>query len=120
MKQYQKEELQSRRDFLRSSACATLGVTGLVNALAQMRLMTAAMAAGDGGTGYKALVCLFLAGGNDSHNMLLPMGDPASDEARADYEAARGILTLDRTALHALNVPDGWARARSRCTQPAG
>lgn len=105
MKKYQKEERQSRRDFLRQSACASLGVTGLVNALAQMRLMTAAMAAGDSGTDYKALVCLFLAGGNDSHNMLLPMGDPASDEARANYEAARGILTLDRTTLHALNIP---------------
>lgn len=107
MKQHQKEERQSRRDFLRQSACASLGVTGLVNALAQMRLMTAAMAAGDSGTGYKALVCLFLAGGNDSYNMLVPIGDPASDEARADYESARGILTLERTALHALNIPTG-------------
>ncbi len=105
MKQHQKEDRQSRRDFLRQSACASLGVTGLVNALAQMRLMTAAVAAGDSGTGYKALVCLFLAGGNDSYNMLVPMGDPASDEARADYEATRGILKLDRTTLHALNIP---------------
>ncbi|MFK7910115.1 MAG: DUF1501 domain-containing protein [Akkermansiaceae bacterium] len=105
MKQHQKEERQSRRDFMRQSACASLGVTGLVNALAQMRLMTAAMAAGDSGTDYKALVCLFLAGGNDSHNMLLPMGDPTSDQARADYEAARGILALDRTMLHTLDIP---------------
>lgn len=105
MKKHQKEDQQSRRDFLRQSACASLGVTGLVNALAQMRLMTASMAAGDAGTDYKAIVCLFLAGGNDSHNMLVPMGDPTSDEARSDYEAARGVLALDRTALHALNIP---------------
>ena len=59
MKQHQKEEQQSRRDFMRSAACASLGVTGLVNALAQMRLMTAAMASDGGSSDYKALVCLF-------------------------------------------------------------
>jgi len=105
MKKHQKEELQSRRDFLRQSACASLGVTGLVNALAQMRLITASMAAGDTGGDYKAIVCLFLAGGNDANNMLVPMGDPTSEESRADYEAARGVLALDRTTLHALNIP---------------
>lgn len=106
MRPSDKEALQSRRDFLRQSACASLGVTGLVNALAQMRLMSAAVAAETSApSDYKAIVCLFLAGGNDSHNMLVPMGDPSTDEARADYEAARGILALDRSALHALNTP---------------
>ncbi|MDA7890059.1 DUF1501 domain-containing protein [Akkermansiaceae bacterium] len=107
MKKHQKEDLRSRRDFLRQSTCASLGVTGLVNALAQMRLMTAACAAGNPSPGYKAIVCIFLAGGNDAHNMLVPMGDPTSDEARNDYEAARGSLALDRNTLHALNVPVG-------------
>lgn len=101
MKQHQKEEIQSRRHFLRQSACASLGVTGLVNCLANMRLMTAAMAQGGGG-GYKALVCLFQSGGNDSNNMLVPMGDPGSDQLRADYEAARGILSLPTANLHAI------------------
>lgn len=107
MKQHQKDELRSRRDFLRQSACASLGVTGLVNALAHMRLLTSACAAGDAGSDYKAIVCLFLSGGNDAYNMLVPRGDPASDEARADYEAARGILALDRATLHPLNIPTG-------------
>ncbi|NWK57611.1 DUF1501 domain-containing protein [Verrucomicrobiaceae bacterium N1E253] len=98
--------MQSRRDFLRQSACASLGVTGLVNMLAHMRLMTAAMAQGSSPAGgYKALVCVFLNGGNDSNNMLLPIGDPASDELRSDYETARGVLALDRTNCHALNIP---------------
>lgn len=106
MKQHQKEDIQSRRDFLRQSACASLGVTGLVNMLAHMRLMTAAMAQGSApASGYKALVCVFLNGGNDSNNMLLPIGDPTSDELRADYEAARGVLALDPTLCHELNVP---------------
>ncbi|MFC4991345.1 DUF1501 domain-containing protein [Rubritalea tangerina] len=108
MRPSDKEAQQSRRHFLRQSACASLGVTGLVNALAQVRLMTAAIAAEASSTpssDYKALVCLFLAGGNDSYNMLVPIGDPSSDEARADYEAARGILALDRNLAHPLNTP---------------
>lgn len=106
MRSSDKQARQSRRDFLRQSACASLGVTGLVNVLAQMRLMSAAVAAEAplAATDYKAIVCVFLAGGNDSHNMLVPMGDPTSDEARADYEAARGILALDRATLHALTA----------------
>lgn len=93
MKQHQKDELRSRRDFLRQSTCASLGVTGLVNVLANLRLITAASAQGTQ-PGYKALVCLFLSGGNDSNNMLVPLGDASTSELRADYEAARGALAL--------------------------
>jgi uncharacterized protein (DUF1501 family) len=105
MKKHQKEDRRSRRDFLRQSACASLGVTGLVNALAQMRLMTAAMAQSPSGSGYKALVCLFLNGGHDSNNLLVPAGDPASDSLRADYELGRGVLALSRASLATLNLP---------------
>ena len=105
MKKHQKEDLRTRRDFLRQSACASLGVTGLVNALAQMRLMTAAMAQAPGNGSYKALVCLFLNGGHDSNNLLVPSGDPTSDGLRADYQTGRGVLALDRTTLAPLNVP---------------
>ncbi|WAC21177.1 DUF1501 domain-containing protein [Luteolibacter sp. SL250] len=105
MKKHQKEDLASRRDFIRQTACASLGVTGLVNALAQMRLMTAAMAQTPPDGSYKALVCLFLNGGHDSNNFLVPAGDPAEDGIRADYETGRGVLKLDRTTLRTLNVP---------------
>ena len=77
MKQHQKEDLKTRRDFIRQTSCAALGVTGLVNALAHLRLMTAAMAQGGTDGGYKALVFLFLNGGNDSNNMIVPAGDKA-------------------------------------------
>src|ERR1700744_5217029 len=58
----------SRRDFIRASCCtaAALGVAsnfsrfGLVSALAQSP------------SDYKALVCIFLFGGNDSNNLLIP------------------------------------------------
>lgn len=105
MKKHQKEDLTGRRDFLRQTACASLGVTGLVNALAQMRLMTAAMAQGPADPGYKAIVCLFLNGGHDANNLLVPAGDPASDGLRADYEAGRGVLALPTAGLRPLVIP---------------
>jgi uncharacterized protein (DUF1501 family) len=100
-----RDHRRSRRDFLRQSACASLGVTSLVNALAQMRLMTAAMAQGET-HGYKALVCLFLNGGHDSNNLLIPIGDPAADGLRADYQSGRGVLAIDRGTAIPLVVPD--------------
>ncbi len=54
---------------------------------------------------YRALVCVFLAGGNDSFNML----SPVSEDAYADYAEARGSIALpssDFTALSAV-LPDG-------------
>jgi uncharacterized protein (DUF1501 family) len=107
VKKHQKEGLRSRRDFLRQSACASLGVTSLVNMLAQLRLMTAAMAQGGPDPGYKALVCLFLNGGNDSNNLFVPAGDPATDEVRADYETGRGLLGIPSGQLHAVTVQPG-------------
>lgn len=94
-----------RRDFLRQAACASLGVTGLVNTLALTRLMTAAMAQDGGGTGYKALICLFLNGGHDSNNLLIPF----SGEPRTDYETGRGILALPTSGLHRI-YPDNETR----------
>ena len=47
------------------------------------------------GDDYKALVCLFLAGGNDSYNMLVPRG-PAE---YAEYAAIRGDLALSQQSL---------------------
>jgi uncharacterized protein (DUF1501 family) len=50
---------------------------------------------------YKALVCVFLFGGNDANNLLLP-----GDDARfAQYRAARGNLALPRDRLLPLNTP---------------
>lgn len=105
MKKHQKEDIRNRRDFIRQSACASLGVTGLVNMLAQMRLMTAAMAQGGPDPGYKAMVCLFLNGGNDSNNLFVPAGDPLTDEVRADYQAGRGVLAIPRDQAQLVNMP---------------
>src|SRR5450432_2567274 len=64
---------QSRRDFIRQAACAAIGTVAMTSAIRDLRFMNAAVAqsnipAGD----YKALVCIFLAGGNDSNNMIIP------------------------------------------------
>jgi uncharacterized protein (DUF1501 family) len=66
----------SRRALLRKSiATASLGYFGVLDALAQ---------AGD----YKALVCVFLFGGNDANNMIVPMGVKYND-----YSKVRGPAT---------------------------
>ena len=80
----------SRRAFLRhSTLLASAGATGLarlgqINAYAQT-------AAPD----YKALVCVFLLGGNDGHNLIVPLNGPENTA----FRAARGSLALpDQTA----------------------
>lgn len=83
---------QSRRAFLKRSAA--LGIAGgaapFVTQLAGIGEAAAATA-----TDYKALVCVFLYGGNDYANTLPPY-DAAS---HALYAAARPTLALARTAL---------------------
>lgn len=56
---------------------------------------------------YRALVCVFLAGGNDSHNMVVPLSQPTY----AAYRSARGALALpDGTAqLLPVQTPTGVA-----------
>ncbi len=94
----------SRREFLRQAACAGvgLGLTTMVNQLAPLRLASAALAQQDLND-YKALICIFLSGGNDSNNLLVPMGSSASSDLRADYEAGRGQLALSE-GMHSLNL----------------
>jgi uncharacterized protein (DUF1501 family) len=94
----------SRRKFL-GACCASVGATGLLSSLAQLRLI-GAVASPDNGpvvprtaaapqTDYKALVCLFLAGGNDANNLVVPT-DTASYAA---YAAGRGALALPQNAV---------------------
>ena len=86
-----REMLMSRRAFIRQTSCAALGITGLVNTLAHLTLTRAALAQTTPATDYKALVVLFLYGGNDSNNMLMPrLGHPGY----TDYKASRGVLGI--------------------------
>ncbi len=68
-----------RRKFLQKSGLATLGIGSMVNVISQLRLMQAAAANSVGGgdvigNDYKALVCIFLAGGCDMNNVIVPIG----------------------------------------------
>jgi uncharacterized protein (DUF1501 family) len=62
----------NRRQFLRKTAYYGLGA-GTLSQLIQTFSLTNALAQGTGST-YRALVCIFLAGGNDSNNMVVPIG----------------------------------------------
>ncbi|HVF67727.1 MAG TPA: DUF1501 domain-containing protein [Pyrinomonadaceae bacterium] len=89
-----------RRDFLRAAGCATVGAAfapGLdsFGALAAL----APRAASD----YRALVCVFLNGGNDGDNMVVPVDDYAS---YSNARAAAG-LAIPRDSLLALNATRG-------------
>ncbi|MDB6019798.1 MAG: hypothetical protein JWR19_4287 [Pedosphaera sp.] len=63
--------LTTRRDFIRQAACAALGTAALTSAIRDLRFMNAAVAQSNIND-YKALVCIFLAGGNDSNNLIIP------------------------------------------------
>lgn len=84
-----------RRTFMARSACAAMGVTGIVNSLAHLRLMQAAMASGAPVGDYKAIVVVFQYGGNDSNNMLIPTDESTGTLFnRGDYEAGRDVLAI--------------------------
>ncbi len=61
----------TRRRFIRQTACAAVGTAALTAAIRDLRFMNAAVAQSNI-TDYKALVCIFLAGGNDSNNLIIP------------------------------------------------
>ena len=87
---------RQRRKFLRAAA-----VGGVAYAFGRTPGTVWAQAAGTGGfSDYKALVCLFMFGGNDSHNMVVPT---STAEYNA-YSRSRGggttsSLAIDRAAL---------------------
>jgi uncharacterized protein (DUF1501 family) len=90
-----------RRDFLRNIACSSVAFSTGSALLSQLGMIDAALAAQSGCPAYppvddyKALVCLFLMGGNDSFNLLIP-----SDSARyATYAASRGAMGIAQNTL---------------------
>src|ERR1044072_3270913 len=86
--------LITRRRFIRQAACAAVGTSAISSTLFDLRLINALMAQG-APTDYKALVCVFLYGGNDGNNLLVPRSGSEYD----NYAAARGILALPSASL---------------------
>ncbi len=99
----------SRREFLRRGGCAALSASafastltrfGLVDALAQHHHHMVAPLATD----YRALVCVFLAGGNDAWNTIVSLDDYAS------YASTRSTIALAQDTLLPIQPPSDGRR----------
>lgn len=98
-----------RRNFLRKTILGALGGAGLYSACGNLQLLQAATL-GYGTrafTDYRALVCVYLYGGNDGLNTVVPY-DLASYQ---QYSTTRATLALPRSALLALEPQPGGAPA---------
>ncbi len=85
----------NRRSFIGQTSCAAVGSTALLSTLSNFMLTKAALAESAASfNDYKALICFFLPGGNDSFNMLVPTGS-----AYQQYATARGDLALPQSSL---------------------
>jgi uncharacterized protein (DUF1501 family) len=108
----------SRRKFI-GACCAAVGTTGMLSALAQLRMIGALASTGGSsvsaatGPDFKALVCLFLAGGNDANNLIIPY-DTADYAA---YATGRGALALPQAPL--LPIAPRTSDGRSWALHPA-
>lgn len=96
-----KHHKHSRRNFLGTMGCASLGVTTFFSTLTNLGLLNAAAANNMSAfntasmNGYKALVCIGLDGGNDSFNMLVPRGVSEYNE----YATVRSNQALAQNSL---------------------
>lgn len=88
--------LLQRRAFIKKLALG-IGSTSLLATQGKLQLIQSAMAASDYSdlNDHKSLVCVFLFGGNDSFNMLVPYEQNAYNA----YESARSAMALDRNTL---------------------
>ena len=77
-----------RRSWMKATVggCAALTNTSLLSTIFNLSATNAAVGQQAGLSGYRAMVCVFLFGGNDSYNLL----SPATGTDRDDYVAARG------------------------------
>lgn len=89
----------SRREFLKRSGCTALGLAAASSGLETLGLMNAYASSVSplAPTDYRALVCLFLNGGNDSNNTIVPMdatgyNDYSTARASAGLALAQGSL----------------------------
>jgi uncharacterized protein (DUF1501 family) len=85
----------TRRDLLRLACCSAAGAS-MVGGLSKLGLVSALA---QGTSGYKALVCIFMFGGNDSNNMLVPI-----DSRYTQYLQSRSVLALPQSQLLPLQV----------------
>lgn len=95
-----KTQSPTRRHFLKKLALG-IGSTSLLATQSKLQLMQSAMAMGSdysSFTDHKSLVCVFLFGGNDSFNMVVPYEQNAYNQ----YSGVRSNLAISRESLLSL------------------
>jgi uncharacterized protein (DUF1501 family) len=93
----------TRRQFIRRAACAAVGTVAMTSAIRDLRFMNAAMAQ-TSINDYKALICIFLQGGNDSNNLILP----TLPSEYNSYSAIRTpVLAIPQSAILPVTSLDG-------------
>jgi uncharacterized protein (DUF1501 family) len=95
---------QTRRQFLKHTGCGALSASALLSGLGRFALIDALA---QSQSGYEALVCLFLFGGNDSNNVVIPYDN------YADYSAHRVVgrdqFAVPQDQLLQINPPSAGA-----------
>lgn len=92
---------KSRRQFIKEFGMGALGLT-TASSVSQLKAINAAYLNNSNNllnNDYKAIVCFFLAGGNDSFNMVVPRGNPEYDE----YAVTRSDLAISQNELLPIN-----------------
>ena len=94
----------SRRNFLRDTACG-LTAAAMVSSLDRLNLVNAMVQQPDVASDYRALVCIFLFGGSDANNMVIPYTQ--YDDA-GGYGAVRSAsgLNVPKTAILQISPPN--------------
>ncbi len=93
---------KTRRRFLGEAGCAAMSSLSMANMMLNLRLASSA-AAQSAPTDRKTLVCIFLNGGMDSFNVLVPR----DDTRYGNYATSRGNLALDMASLKTLSQISG-------------
>ena len=95
--------VRSRRDFLRASvrSAAALGAGSVLAKFGEMNALASTQ------PGYQALVCIYLQGGNDGHNTVIPIS--TAQQNFSLYQKTRQGLALPQSSLHTvLNGSDSY------------
>jgi uncharacterized protein (DUF1501 family) len=98
--------MKTRRQFLGHASCGAISAIPILNTLLNLRLASSIASAAPPPNGeYRALVCLFQSGGNDSFNMLAPYSGASSTHANAftEYSSTRGNLALAQNTFHEIH-----------------
>src|ERR1700729_2015616 len=85
--------IKTRRDFLKA-AVTSVGALGALGKFGEMTALAA------GPAPYQALVCIFLSGGNDGHNTVIPIATAKQNYSL--YAQGRQGLALPLSGLQAI------------------